>query len=694
MTVTFESRVVAPDERAGPRVVRTFRADIEGLRAVAVTLVVLSHLGLGFPGGYVGVDVFFVISGFLITTQLANEFIRDNRISLRRFYARRARRILPAATVVIIATLLASWRWDSPLRVKSDTVDGLFSAFSGINWRLAANGTDYFQASLPPSPFQHYWSLAVEEQFYAVWPALLLAVGLVAGRRFGRRTSLIWTLTLIIAGSLFLSVTTTQSSPSWAYFGAQTRAWELGLGALLALSVTAWTRMPPALACQMSWLGLGLIVFSALIFTSSTPFPGTVVIVPVIGSALVIAGGCPDWRRGAELVLKWRPMQVVGRTSYSWYLVHWPVLTIAPLALDHALTTGQKWLVLFGSFALAVIMFYVVEQPIRTRPLLVRRPSFGLAVGAGLVVASVATALLVANAAVVPGGGAPSAQAGGPASSVSVVENAVAVATTLSALPSNVTPSLTNAPKDHSATGSCLQADTVSVPLPDRECTFGDLAATKTMALVGDSHANAWEPAIDAFAKADHWKVVLYAKAACPPGVYTTYIDPLTNRLYTQCNEWRTVVFDRLLALKPTVVLVTSELRTLDIDPSGLVQAIHNYRASGARVVYLQDTPSAVNIGSIPDCLAKHTTNVQKCSLPRRAAGTRLEGMIQRRVSADAAQRAGALLLDPTNWFCTATVCPPVINNMIVYSDDSHTTATYITWLAPVLSNALRSLVG
>ena len=199
------SLLSARADRAKSRDVRKFRPDIEGLRAVAVTLVALSHLGLALPGGYVGVDVFFVISGFLITRQLTAELDQTGRISFRGFYARRVRRILPAATVVIVGTVLACWRWDSPLRVKTDASDGLFAAFSAINWRLAVNGTNYFQASSPPSPFQHFWSLSVEEQFYAVWPVLLLVIGVAAGRRYGRRKSAVWALLVIIAAALVLT---------------------------------------------------------------------------------------------------------------------------------------------------------------------------------------------------------------------------------------------------------------------------------------------------------------------------------------------------------------------------------------------------------------------------------------------------------------------------------------------------------
>jgi peptidoglycan/LPS O-acetylase OafA/YrhL len=683
----------ARTDRSTARVTRKFRPDIEGLRAVAVTLVVLAHLGLGFPGGYVGVDVFFVISGFLITRQLMGEVDRTNGISFRRFYARRVRRILPAATVVIIGTMLACWKWDSPLQVESDALDGLYSAFSGVNWRLAAGGTNYFSVGAAPSPFQHFWSLAVEEQFYLVWPVLLLAIDVLVGRRYGRRKSVVWTLLLIMAVSLFLSIRTTGSSPSWAYFGTQTRAWELAFGALIAVTVDVWTRMPPALASQMSWLGLGLIGLSSLVFTSSTEYPGAAVILPVAGSACVIAGGCPGWSRSAEWLLKRRPMQFLGRTSYSWYLVHWPVLTILPLALDHSLSFSDKWLILFGSLAIAVLMYYVIEQPIRARPWLVRRPWCSLTLGCALVAASIGTAVIVSSGVTIPGGGGPG-QKLTSAVNLKAVEQAVAAGARLIRLPSNVTPSLARAFTDRPfTTRHCLLGDTIAVPPPDRRCTFGDVHSSRIMAVIGDSHANAWTPAIDVFAKAHHWKIILYAKAACPPGLYPNYIDPLTNRLFTECDEWRKRVWARLTELKPKVVLVTSESRTLDIDPGGMVTAIHEYEATGAKVIYLEDTPSPNNVGSIPDCLARNASNIQSCSLPRMAPTTRLNGFIQRRVEADAVKRAGATLIDPTTWFCTTSVCPAVINDMIVYADNSHTTATYVRWLAPVLSAALKRAI-
>ena len=677
-------------------VVRKFRPDIEGLRAVAVVVVVLAHTGLALPGGYVGVDVFFVISGFLITRQLMRELDSGNKISFRKFYARRARRILPAATLVIVVTLLATWKWYPPLQVKSATTDGLDSALSVVNWRYAIQGTDYFQATSPASPFQHYWSLSVEEQFYLLWPALLLGLALVLGRRFGRRATLVWSTVIIIAVSLFFSVTTTDSSPSWAYFGSQTRAWELAFGALLAITVTVWTRMPPALASQMSWLGLGMIILSALVYNSSTSYPGVAAVLPVVGSAFVIAGGCPGWPRSAEYVLKRRPMQFLGMTSYSWYLWHWPLLVFLPLALGHELSTSESWLVVFVSLALATLTFYALERPIRARQSLVRAPARGLLLGGGLVAVSVGVAIAVAAAVVVPGGSstAVAAPVAPLPATLTALQSAIAEGAALQTLPSNVTPALAAAAEDHPNAHGCMVGFEATVPLPDDQCMFGDLTATRTLAVVGDSHANAWLPALISFANDHHWRFVLYAKVACPPGIYPGYVNIQTNRVYTECDQWRSAMFERVQALQPDVVLVTSQTRTVAVDPAGMIQTVNNLKSGGAPVVYLADTPyPGSTVGSVPDCLASHPDEIQLCSLDRADPLTRLDTMIQRKTESDAAESAGATLIDPTDWFCTATVCPAVIGNIVVYSDSSHTTATYANWLAPEFSKALAQII-
>jgi peptidoglycan/LPS O-acetylase OafA/YrhL len=371
-----------PDKKMG------FRPDIEGLRGIAVLLVLVNHVTSWVTGGYVGVDVFFVISGFLITLLLIRELKQTGRIAFKQFYARRVRRILPAATAVIIATMCGSWLWGPSTQHHSVSIDGMLSAVSGINYRLATSGTDYF-ANTTPSPFQHYWSLAVEEQFYLFWPLLLVAAWGI-GKWFGKAwLTLAVALTVITAGSLWLSVTVTQSSQPWAYFSLPTRAWELAVGGIVALASTALSHgLRARIAAPMTWIGLGLIGVAAWYFNDSTSFPGYMAIVPVYGAALVIAGGCAAPRFGAQAVLGLMPLRFVGKISYSLYLWHWPVVVLAPSFLGRELTGLDRAAVVALSFVLAIVSYYAVEEPFRRNRSLAADPDKALAVGGGTIFAT------------------------------------------------------------------------------------------------------------------------------------------------------------------------------------------------------------------------------------------------------------------------------------------------------------------
>jgi peptidoglycan/LPS O-acetylase OafA/YrhL len=277
--------------------------------------------------------VFFVISGFLITSLLTKELAETGKISIRHFYARRALRLLPASTVVLFVTLIASWAWLSPLRFGNIVRDIVASAFYFINFRLAGIGTDYLASAEPPSPVQHFWSLAVEEQFYMFWPVLILLATLLSRRRgqarFGPLAAVLATLTV---GSLALSWFVTRQSAPWAYFGTHARAWELGLGALVALGAPMLARMPRVAAEFAAWSGLGAIIAAALLYDEFTPFPGIAALLPVAGAASLIAAGCGSASTGRLLSVA--PMRVLGKLSYGWYLWHWPLLIIVPAALD------------------------------------------------------------------------------------------------------------------------------------------------------------------------------------------------------------------------------------------------------------------------------------------------------------------------------------------------------------------------
>ncbi|NUQ88738.1 MAG: acyltransferase, partial [Glycomyces artemisiae] len=359
-----------------------FRPDVQGLRAVAVGLVLLSHAGFpGAAGGYVGVDVFFVLSGFLITSLLVKEVFTTGRISIAGFYARRARRILPAATAVTAATALGAWLFFPVTRRDAVLQDALAVVVYVVNYRFVAEQTEYLNADQMPSPFQQFWSLAVEEQFYVVWPLLLLVLLLCTGRRPRRLvTAAIIASAVIFAATLALSVTVTAASQPTAYYAAHTRAWELAAGALLALTLPSLKQTPRALAWALGIGGLAAILLSGFMFTEATPFPGYAALAPVLGTAAVIAAGSAPGRNPASALLSTAPFQFLGRISYSLYLWHWPILILAPLALGTDPSLRLNLILLAATVAVAQLSYACIEEPVRNwRPL--KRDWAGLLMG-------------------------------------------------------------------------------------------------------------------------------------------------------------------------------------------------------------------------------------------------------------------------------------------------------------------------
>ncbi len=365
-----------------------FRADIQGLRAFAVVAVVLAHV-TGWPaGGFVGVDVFFVISGFLITGLLLRDAERHGRVSLRRFYATRIRRIAPAAVVVLAFTVAVAWFLFNRPRFQETVTDAVSSLLLVVNWRFAAEGTDYFHAGDAVSPLQHFWSLSVEEQFYLVWPGVVLLLVLVAlrgrGSRAGaaaeggaepgavlprlRRVRLLvgGVLVLIVGASFALAMLQTDSSPILAYYSTLTRGWELGVGALLAVAAPVLARMPAALRVLLGWLGFGGVLLSFFVISDAEPFPAPWAALPVVATALVIAAGVGGPQR--HLFPLVNPVsRFFGDISYSLYLWHFPVLVFAVVLLPEG-NPATVPIILGLGLALAIVSYYLVEQPLHRSP--------------------------------------------------------------------------------------------------------------------------------------------------------------------------------------------------------------------------------------------------------------------------------------------------------------------------------------
>ena len=686
-----------------------FRADIEGLRGVAVLAVVAYHAGLGgVGGGYVGVDVFYVLSGFLITGLLWEELARTGRLRLGAFYARRARRLLPAAVLVLVATLAASSAWLSPLQARVVARDALTAALYVANYRFAVQRTDYL-AEASPSPLQHYWSLGVEEQFYLLWPVLLLAVFLV-GRRLGTRSAAGAAAVLSLAGaaSFALSLRLTAVSQPWAFFSLPTRAWELAAGGLVGLAAPRLRRLPGVAAATLGWLGLEAVLWSITQFSASTPFPGSAALFPVGGTAAVLAAGCAAPRLGPGVVLGWRPLQVGGKLSYSWYLWHWPLLVLAPAVAGHALGMGQNLSLVAASGLLALVTVKLVEDPVRFSPRLRARPGPSLALGAGLTAAAAAVAVGTASLTPTPHGRglaappvtipmalpqrtsrakAQDAAAARLARLAAPVEDAVAHAVAVRTVPANLDPPLDRAHADQPqpVRDGCLIR---WLGVRSGPCAYGSAGSRRTVVLYGDSHAAQWFPAVDRAARARRWRLVSLTKTTCPP-VALSFWSPVLGRPYAECDRWRASVLRRIRAERPALVVLGAARHYGDVyrfqvyGPawiSGLARMVREVRATGARVLVLGPTPKPR--ADVPDCLSRHLRNAVACATPR-AVAVDARGLRAERRSV---LRAGGSYLDVTPWLCTKATCAVVVGNLLAYRDDNHLSTTYTTWLAPLLA--------
>jgi peptidoglycan/LPS O-acetylase OafA/YrhL len=678
---------------------RRFRPDIQGLRAVAVVLVVLYHAGFkGLGGGYVGVDVFFVISGFVITGVLLRERSLGWSTSLRVFYGRRSRRIIPAATLVIVVTVVASYAVLGIVGGNQTAVDGRWTAVFLANFHFASLGTNYLTAQAPPSPLLNFWSLAVEEQFYIVYPAIFLVlVGLPV--RLSQRARLGIGLGVIIVASYALSVAQTASDPTVAYFSPLTRAWELALGALLAVATPRLLAFPRWLGVIVSWVGLGAIAASAIAFSATTPYPGSLAAVPVVGAALVIAGGTSAPALGAESVLGTGLFQWFGKISYSLYLWHWPILILAAESAGRSSLPFRQnvwWLVV--AVVAAAITYSLVENPIR-------HASFGgrrwapIALGLVLILVSVGVSTVELHT----HGGTPrlphvSAKvverdlAENVGKSDTAVEQLVGAARHITTLPSDLTPSLAFAPLDFGGPAAPCWLNYGQWRIP--ACLFGDPKGSHTMVVLGDSHAGEWFTSLDLVAAAAHWRLAFLGKGDCPPNDLAYPSPPgfgPAGSSFTQCDQFHRLAVSRIRALHPDLVVITEEWRTKPDGvrytgrewTAGLERTIGELGVPPSEVTILGNQPILAQSG--PQCLSQHANDVQACS--SRPAGNYVP--LYNAAEKTAAVALGARYVNVTPWLCSST-CTAVIGKYEVYYDDWHITETYSVYLERVLADALR----
>ncbi|MEJ1921955.1 acyltransferase family protein [Microbacterium sp. KHB019] len=676
--------------RSAAQAGRGFRADVQGMRAIAVGLVLLYHAGVPFvSGGYIGVDVFFVISGYLISSHLLDSLQRNGRIDFGEFYARRVRRILPASLVVAVLTAAAAVVVVPPLGLERVLKDGLATILYVPNVWFAIQNTNYL-ADHSPSPYQHYWSLGVEEQFYLGWPLLLMVLVLLVRRRRGL---VIGAIAVFAAGSFALGIVVTPMNQPYAFFLLPTRAWELLLGALVAaLLLRRALAIPNWVAAIGSWCGLAVILVCSVAYDDQTVFPGTAALAPALGAALMILFGSVSAAGGPGMALATRPMQFIGLISYSLYLVHWPLLVLSQAAVgeQHPLDTGIKILIgVVLAVPAAWLLFRFVETPLRSPSWLTKRRPRVTLVG----ILALTMALALSFGVTIAWSSTRDVPAGPPVSVAPSTPQVPPHATEV--LPSNLRPKLAAVADDVPrlyGDGCHNDFDRAEV----QECRYGAKNAHTLVALFGDSHAAQWFPALADWAETNTGVGIdVYTKSSCPSANLTVLDKGVP---YVSCDRWRDAVLAALVAAAPDVVVISNysayQLPGVSGDKretawgEGVEETVKQLEAAGSQVLLISDTPRFES--PPPTCISGNPTSVKECAGPRADVLDEPFLMAERHH----VEQADGTVLGLSDYICDDQWCPVIVDDLLVYRDVNHLTTPFVSYLAPALKPVLDELVA
>ncbi|WP_017588457.1 acyltransferase family protein [Nocardiopsis ganjiahuensis] len=661
------------------------RPDIEGLRAVAALLIAVYHIWFGTVSG--GVDVFLLLTGFLITGSLVRAMEREGRIDYAAFWTKLVKRLFPAGAVVLGAVLVMTYLF-FPRSQWMTVIDDVRAAvlYYG-NWHLALGSVDYMAENAAASPVQHFWSLAVQGQFYLLWPLLITAAGLVAvwlGTRV-RRAALV-AVGAVFAISFAYSLWITSTEPVWAYFDTGARLWELALGGLLALVVHR-VNLPGRLRTAAGWVGLAGLVLCGFVIGDSLPYPGYASLWPTLAALLIIlagAGEADNSRLSANRLLSLRPLTWLGGHAYTLFLWHWPVLIVYLELTDRvkpSLTGG--FMVLGSSFAAALATSWVIDGGVNRVTRRLRTPSWSLAAGVLFIVpVLVAGALwgqsierdrqlrieLSSNPLAYPG---------------AAVRLDQDLAENLPLLP--IYPDTTTVARDTiDQTRECnALADQTEVVT----CEFGDLDSDHTIALVGSSHVRHWFQALETLSDQHGWRLVTMTKNACQ---FSTEVQHYRGSEYVECAEWNDNVMAELAELKPDTVFGLASLTSRrsgpeEYVPEGFVERWRQLDQLGIDVVAVRDTPRFSF--RVPDCIDRNDRS--ECSEPRSNSMSD-EAPFKELANVPHNTR----FLDMTDYLCQDGVCHGVIGNQLVYYDTNHFSYAFSQSLAMVMEPYLLEAIG
>lgn len=683
----------SPDEPIMSTHTLTYRPDLQGLRAIAVIAVLIFHVWpQTFRGGFVGVDVFFVISGFLITSLLIAEHEANGKVDLPRFWARRFLRLLPAASVVLIAVVVGTLIFlPKPMWI-STGLQVLAAAVYFENWALVLQSVDYWAQGQLATPVQHFWSLSIEEQFYIFWPPLIAVCGVIATRgRRGIRFYGTLLVLVIIAASLAHSVVPDPESGS-PYFKTTTRAWELALGALLAL-ISHRLILPRWLRSIFGWFGLGAIAISVLAINEAMRFPGYAALLPTLGTVLLIT--CHNAPYSPHRLLALRPLQWVGDLSYSIYLWHWPLVVFTRPFGEEASQLSAA-IVIGGSLLFAVLSKYLIEDPFRRGRIAVLlqsssrgaflRNAFLLSVFLILTTAGAGAFLNVYQRQQVEKVATQDFEAviGDPNYPGAAAFDPVRPAPVPAGVPLK---------PDPVAAYVDMKYKYLMCQVKGKLCEYGNPNGKLTIALVGDSHAMHYAPALEALAKKHDWRLLVIVKVACPIGDFPLWRD---GAIRGDCDWWRSNMTKWVLQEKPAFVVtsggltgVYGQLPPVERQVKGFREIFNKFIANGTKIIAIKDNPlMKYHKGKwmdVPPCLYYYRKDIKKCFRPRELT---LDSMTDTMMLAADGMK-GVATINLTQYFCTKDECPPVIGNVVVYRDQHHLTETFVNTLTPYLEKEL-----
>jgi peptidoglycan/LPS O-acetylase OafA/YrhL len=634
---------------------KNFRPDIEGLRGIAILTVVAYHAGLpGFGGGYVGVDVFFVLSGYLITGLLFKEMEKKGRISLPAFYARRARRLLPASALTLLITIAATYMVYSPVEQSGLPQTSLATATYVSNLYFARTATDYLRAGAETNPLLHTWSLAVEEQFYFAWPLLVMLALKTGGRR-----RLLIVMVALASLSFALSIWLTLVRQPWAFFSSPTRAWEFAIGGLGVLLGGLHSQRAGRI---IGWLGLAMILLASVVLSKSTAYPGWAALLPVLGTVAVLRSGTST---PTGKLLGTPVLQFFGKLSYSWYLWHWPVLVLAAGVWGELSLPARLGLVAFA-LVLAMVSYKLVENPVRFHPFLLRRPAYALIMALVLTLFGIGAALSFRYLS------GRAAATGEQARFIKARQDIPVI-----------------------YQDQCI---TLAFDTDVKDCVYGRKDSNKTIVLFGDSYAAHWFPAVNAIAEAEGWRLVPLFKAACAP-VDTPYIYPRIGRRYTECEQWRESALKRIEEMRPALVMVAHGALYVGEQPlvsppawlEGAGKTLNALNRSGARIAYLRGTPAPSL--DVVGCLARGAwqspwRRPKPCTFERAPGMNDDVAQEERRIVSS----SHATYIDMTEYICPGDICEPERDGTIIYQEGGHLTGQFVNSLTPVLRRLLTEV--